>query len=240
MNDYLTTRQVQDLLQVDRITIYRMLGDGRLKGVKIGSQWRFTRSIVEQLLKSGACCDTVEAATESQTFPTHCIQTILDLFTSLSGLGSILVDTEGRPVAESGLCAFCKAAQQTKGGRAACEGTWREAAQWKVESLICPAGLHYQTAPVRDGEKTVAWILLGQYAQSTLERSSAGRRMTGFCGEPSNLLDEAAESIPLVTVERLGTYADYPHKVAVSLESILSERAILVDRLQRISALSSL
>jgi excisionase family DNA binding protein len=38
---YLTTRQVQNILQVDRITIYRMLQDGRLKGVKIGQQWRF-------------------------------------------------------------------------------------------------------------------------------------------------------------------------------------------------------
>ena len=34
MTDLLTTRQVQDILKVDRITIYRMLQDGRLKGVK--------------------------------------------------------------------------------------------------------------------------------------------------------------------------------------------------------------
>ena len=40
MENYLTTKQVQDLFKVDRITIYRMLQDGRLKGVKIGNQWR--------------------------------------------------------------------------------------------------------------------------------------------------------------------------------------------------------
>lgn len=240
MDQFLTTRQVQDLLQVDRITIYRMLSDGRLKGVKIGSQWRFTRSVVEQLLTNGGCCEPDETSSEIQAYPIHCIQTILDLFTSLSNLGAVLVDTEGNPIAESGKCAFCSAAQQTKGGRSACEATWREAAQRKVETLTCPAGLHYQTAPVYDGERTFAWVLLGQFAQSTFEKTSAGRRMTGFCGEPSTALDEAAESIPLVSVERAANYTEYPHKVAASLESIFSERANLVDRLQRIAAISSI
>jgi excisionase family DNA binding protein len=52
MDDLLTTRQVQEILQVDRITIYRMLQDRRLKGVKIGQQWRFARREVERLLNS--------------------------------------------------------------------------------------------------------------------------------------------------------------------------------------------
>ena len=40
MNDLLTTRQIEEILKVDRITIYRMLGDGRLRGFKVGGQWR--------------------------------------------------------------------------------------------------------------------------------------------------------------------------------------------------------
>ena len=50
VNDLLTSRQVQEILKVDRITVYRMLNDGRLKGVKIGQQWRFHNSEVERLL----------------------------------------------------------------------------------------------------------------------------------------------------------------------------------------------
>ena len=46
MDDLLTTRQLQDLLQVDRITIYRMLHDGRLRGFKVGGQWRFSRTAI--------------------------------------------------------------------------------------------------------------------------------------------------------------------------------------------------
>ena len=50
MEELLTTKQVLDILQVDRTTIYRMLKDGRLSGVKVGQQWRFPRSEVEDLL----------------------------------------------------------------------------------------------------------------------------------------------------------------------------------------------
>jgi excisionase family DNA binding protein len=40
MEDLLATRQPQDILQIDRVTIYRMLEDGRLRGVKVGGKWR--------------------------------------------------------------------------------------------------------------------------------------------------------------------------------------------------------
>ena len=48
MGDLFTVKQVQDLLKVDRITVYRMLQDGRLKGIKVGHQWRFNQSEVQR------------------------------------------------------------------------------------------------------------------------------------------------------------------------------------------------
>ena len=50
IDSLLTARQLQDLLQVDRITIYRMLKDGRLEGFKVGGQWRFSRQTVQRWL----------------------------------------------------------------------------------------------------------------------------------------------------------------------------------------------
>ncbi len=47
---FLTAKQVQELLHVDRTTIYRMLKDGRLTGIKVGQQWRFSASEVDDLL----------------------------------------------------------------------------------------------------------------------------------------------------------------------------------------------
>ena len=42
MEAFLTSKQVEELLNVDRTTIYRMLKDGRLTGAKIGKHWRFS------------------------------------------------------------------------------------------------------------------------------------------------------------------------------------------------------
>lgn len=46
----LTAQQVQQLLDVDASTVYRMAGDGRLPAVRIGKQWRFPADAIEALL----------------------------------------------------------------------------------------------------------------------------------------------------------------------------------------------
>ena len=50
MTTFLTSQEMQDLINVDRSTVYRMAEDGRLPGVKIGRQWRFPSDrVAEQL-----------------------------------------------------------------------------------------------------------------------------------------------------------------------------------------------
>lgn len=48
---FLSTQQVQDLLDVDASTIYRMAADGRLPAVRIGRQWRFPADQIEAMLR---------------------------------------------------------------------------------------------------------------------------------------------------------------------------------------------
>jgi excisionase family DNA binding protein len=48
MSDLLTTNQVQDLLHVDRTTIYRLVESGRLPAIRVGKQWRFSRPEIER------------------------------------------------------------------------------------------------------------------------------------------------------------------------------------------------
>lgn len=50
---FLSTQQVQDLLDVDASTIYRMAADGRLPAVRIGRQWRFPADQIEAMLQPG-------------------------------------------------------------------------------------------------------------------------------------------------------------------------------------------
>jgi excisionase family DNA binding protein len=47
MSEMLTAKEMQDLLQVDRSTIYRMAESGKLPAIKVGKQWRFPSEQVD-------------------------------------------------------------------------------------------------------------------------------------------------------------------------------------------------
>ena len=63
---FLTTQQVQDLLDVDASTIYRMAGDGRLPAVRIGRQWRFPAADIEAMLRPGGATPDTSAPVEGR------------------------------------------------------------------------------------------------------------------------------------------------------------------------------
>lgn len=50
----LTTDQVARYLKVDKFTIYRLVAQRKLPAFKVGSQWRFKRSILEQWLQKNS------------------------------------------------------------------------------------------------------------------------------------------------------------------------------------------
>jgi excisionase family DNA binding protein len=65
----LTAQQVQDLLDVDASTVYRMAGDGRLPAVRIGRQWRFPAEAIEQLLVPSGVAAAAPAAASARLLP---------------------------------------------------------------------------------------------------------------------------------------------------------------------------
>ena len=50
MSTLLTAKDVQEILLVDRSTVYRMAEDGRIPAVKVGRQWRFDSAEIHTLL----------------------------------------------------------------------------------------------------------------------------------------------------------------------------------------------
>jgi excisionase family DNA binding protein len=49
----MTVKEVAALLRVSTQTLYKMLEQRRIPGIKIGSQWRFDRTRFEAWLESG-------------------------------------------------------------------------------------------------------------------------------------------------------------------------------------------
>ena len=62
----LTALEVQELLHIDRSTVYRMAEDGRLPAIRVGRSWRFPADRIEALLGS----DQPEVALSPSGTPT--------------------------------------------------------------------------------------------------------------------------------------------------------------------------
>ncbi len=168
MSPLLTTHQVKDLLKVDRITVYRMLNDGRLKGVKIGKQWRFHQSEIEQLLGKPDSVTADNPAEEVLTeFPSGCVEKVEELMAGILGIGVTTVNLRGKSLnAIVNSNSFCQLILSSKSGRHACQAAWREPAfskDGKHAFQICHAGLCFFRSPVNADNRPVAWVISGQF-----------------------------------------------------------------------------
>src|SRR6476469_1611224 len=146
MDDLLTVRDVQDLLKVDRINVYRMLKDGRLAGVKVRAQWRFPREEIYSYLRAVSPPGAGPAPSRAaQVLPAHCAQLIQDIFAEVAGVSAITTTPEGAPLTEfSRPCRFCRLILDSDSGRQGCAATWRRLATSQAGSpgfALCHAGL---------------------------------------------------------------------------------------------------
>lgn len=52
ISEYLTPREVMDLLYIGKNTLYKLLNSGELKGFRIGKQWRVERNALQEYVKN--------------------------------------------------------------------------------------------------------------------------------------------------------------------------------------------
>lgn len=247
MTELLTTRQVQNLLKVDRITIYRMLQDGRLKGVKIGQQWRFPLNEVERLLNGESPTEEAgpAATPASAPLPVHCLQTVQNLFSGVSQVGGLMITPEGEPVtALSGDCQLCRMMQSRPSGSRACRESWKRMAVGCAageREFTCHAGLNYLAAPIRDGETLAGWLLAGQIRLANPVAEEQSERMQELAKAhalPASAVLEAARQAPLIPSEKHALLHTWVTSAATAMESIMQERAGFIERLQQIANLT--
>lgn len=247
MDDLLTTRQVLEILKVDRITIYRMLQDGRLKGIKIGQQWRFPQQEVERLL--GAAVPQPEPAQPeaSPSFPTHCVQTIQDLFSEVGQVSGLVLDLDGEPLTEvSHPCRFCQIIRQNPVGQQACQSAWKEFARQSSAGsryFTCHAGLQYISAPIQDAGKPVGYFLAGGFywqKPDAQEETNRAQRLAGAFMLPVETLQQAGHTVPVIGAEQQSRVETWPEAAARAVQSILSERIMFMTRLQQIANLTQI
>ncbi len=152
----LTARQVQETLNVDRTTIYRMLKDGHLAGIKVGSQWRFSPEEVEQLLSRDPNKHELNSPEQLGKLSWHCVQVIQDIFAEMADIGAVIADCEGNSLTRmSNSCDFCNLIQGSEKGRKACQDSVERTC--KTDQPI-PAIYHLPCrSPVCPGSNILLW-----------------------------------------------------------------------------------
>ena len=247
MAELLTTKQVQEKLKIDRITIYRMINDGRLKGVKVGNQWRFPESEIDRMLGVETDEELTETTLSIQDFPSGCVKEIQDIFAGIIGIGAVSVTMQGTPLTQpSPSNPFCSLMLASESGCSACQQTWRQIAtknNGKDNFQVCHAGLLYKRSVIKAEDRQVAWLIAGQYYLASPEAEEQEERLRQLAKQhhiPFESLKKAAAQIPVLTKSQQDQVLEWTPKVAGTVQSILCERSDLVNRLRRIAELTSI
>jgi excisionase family DNA binding protein len=248
MSELLTTRQLQELLKIDRITVYRMLNDGRLKGVKIGNQWRFPQSEIDRLLgEEKGDVEPENTDVVLTDFPSGCVQMVQEIFAGIIGIGAITITLQGEALTEPVYAnPFCKLMLASSSGRKACQASWRKIALHTTGEppfQICHAGLCYQRALITLNDHPAAWLVAGQFYITAPDAEKENERLEYLSNRHNislSLLVDAASKIPVLKRYQQEQVQEWTPKVANTINSILCERSTLIDRLQRIADLSNI
>lgn len=161
----LTARQVQDLLDVDKSTVYRMAGDGRLPAVKVGRQWRFPADEIQRILHLGPHAEFPEGEPEIDA---GTAQTIIDLAALAAGVMMVVTDADGTPItAVANPCPRFLEASEDPESTEACVTEWRALADdldFTPRFHEGPLGFECARTFVRSGTRLVGMVLAGGIA----------------------------------------------------------------------------
>jgi len=105
---FYTALEIQEMLQIDRSTVYRMAEGGKIPAIKVGRQWRFPQDQIKSWLAaqvvSGAKAVSIRTASASaplaEMLSRQCVQLIQDNFADLLGVMMVITDLDGRPITD--------------------------------------------------------------------------------------------------------------------------------------------
>lgn len=247
MTDLYTVREVQQILKVDRLTVYRMLKDGRLQGIKIGHQWRFKKDGVDGILNGNSHAVQRTDVQVDQAMPVHCLQMIHDLVSEITGLDTIMLDPQGNLLTEPNIQSnYCKSIIKTPLGMNTFKETWSQFARQSIageKHHICHTGLHYTSIIISDLKMPVAVLLCGGYLdqQPALEelldkhKTLAGRWNISLAELQQNFM-----KLPVFDPRQKNQLDKWIDSAKRAVESVLSERSRFVGRMAEIANLTKL
>lgn len=259
MSEMLNSKEMQDLLQVDRSTIYRMAEAGRLPAIKVGKQWRFPKSQVHNWLQTqgNPASVIVEALPKAQPqtnsngnssqladlLPIDCVQPIQDTFADALGIMVVITNLDGKPVTEvSNPCGLFTAISAKPDALQKCLENWRTMAHTiDLEPKFIPShlGLLCSRAMIRVGHELKGMVFVGGIAPEhwppTEEQLNA---IAAEFGVSPELMAPHMEEVFYMSRDEQAHLLPFVQRIANIVAHIIDERKDFIGKLDAIAQLT--
>jgi excisionase family DNA binding protein len=257
MSEMLTAKEMEELLQVDRSTIYRMAESGRLPAIKVGKQWRFPAEKVENWFKLSISSTSPGDGREEQSvqerpahdlsalLPLECVQLIQDTFADLLGLMLVVTDIDGKPITRpSHTCGLFDVVSEVPHALERCIVSWRDlASTLDLEPRFTHShlGLLCSRAMIRVGTELKGMVIAGCVAPESWPPSES--QLLAIARdveiEPDILRPQLNQVFHLDKAQK-ELLLGHLQRIANIIAHIIYERNTLLGRLEAIADLTAL
>lgn len=159
MHSLLSARQVQEILHIDRSTVYRMAEDGRLPGIRVGKQWRFPADEIYALVSAQP-----EVLNTSPMEP-KVAAAAAEVAGQLLGVMVVVTDMDGHPITPiANPCEWMREHADDPEVLPTCIAEWRHLAEdpdFDPHFSAGQLGFECARAFVRSGRELVGMVLAG-------------------------------------------------------------------------------
>ncbi|MBT8214767.1 MAG: helix-turn-helix domain-containing protein [Acidimicrobiia bacterium] len=242
--EFLTTRQVLELIKVDKSTVYRMAEGGRIPAVKVGRQWRFPADQISAWLEGNQSAQLPEppVAKLNEDIPLGALSSLLQVFAELLGVMMVLTDMEGRPITPvANPCGLMDAIGGDPEVLERCVQTWTADEGNDLTTQYVPTALGFECIHgyLRSGDRLLGMVLAGGVAAEPwpppVADVVAGAQLVGL--DPTTVTGHIEEVFYLDRLRKQEVKAALP-RIANALSRVISDHSQSADRLRAIASLT--
>jgi ligand-binding sensor protein len=228
-----------------------MLNDGRLRGFKVGGQWRFSRREIEAWLQDQqnrldatgpAPALEGRTLTSPRSLPLSCVQAIQGVCAEALEIAAVTTDLNGSPLTRvSNSCQFCDLILSAEEGRHRCQVAWKQIDHGQIQP--CHAGLSCVSIPILVEGRPLAITSGCQFVPEPPDGSEPSWHHN-LPSLAANLdlseaeLGDAAGTVRVVTEGQLDRVSRLMQRMVDTFSEIGEERLSLLSRLQHIAEMS--
>ncbi len=249
MVDMLTAKDIQDLLHVDRSTVYRMAEAGNIPAMRVGRQWRFPADQVTQWLNSNATASIAAPAPAAGTLPEsplnkllplECVQLMQDTFADLMDIMIVVTDMSGHPVTEvSKPCGPFKAISRLPNALEKCIADWAhfgEILELEPKLIRSHLGLLGTRGLIRVGRELKGMVVIGGIAPENWPPTPEHlAEIAAEFGVTADAFNPYLDEVSYLSGDQLTAVLKMAQQFANILAHIITERRQMVGKLEAIA-----